>query len=46
MDLAKMAEVVTDLIITSIEYDNKKSNNYYTVPVNLIERDSCIELRK
>ena len=46
MDLAKMAEVVTNSIITSIEDDNKKSNNYYTVPVSFIERDSCIELSK
>ena len=46
MDLIKMAEVVTNLLITSIEDDNKKSHNYYTVPVSLIERDSCTKLIK
>ena len=43
MDLDKMAELVTDLIITSIEKDETIAT-YHTVPVGLVERESCLEL--
>ena len=45
IDLRKMAEVAKETIITSIEEGENVSCNC-TVPVNLIERASCIELKK
>ena len=45
MDLEKMAEVSTDAIITSIEGEENVYTDY-TIGVDLIERKTCIELKK
>ena len=44
MALMEMASVATNSLITSIENDSNFSANY-TIPINLIERNSCKSLR-